>query len=79
MVVTLPDGARRELAARAVLIASGSRPAHPAGIPFDDPDVYDTDRIYSIQKVPHDITIVGGGPVGVSSPRSSRRSVSRRR
>ena len=63
--VTLPDGARRELAARAVLIASGSRPAHPAGIPFDDPDVYDTDRIYSIQKVPNDIVIVGGGPVGV--------------
>jgi NAD(P) transhydrogenase len=65
VLVTLPDGARRELSARAVLIASGSRPAHPTGVPFDDPDVYDTDRIYSIQKVPHDITIVGGGPVGV--------------
>jgi NAD(P) transhydrogenase len=65
LLVTLPDGARRELSARAVLIATGSRLAHPAGIPFDDPDVYDTDRIYSIVKVPHDIVIVGGGAVGV--------------
>ena len=65
LLVTQSDGTRRELAARAVLIASGSRPAHPSGIPFDDPDIYDTDQIYSIRKVPNDIVIIGGGSVGV--------------
>ena len=56
-------GAR--VAARAILVATGSRPTHHPGIPFDDPDVYDSDEIYSIRTVPKDIVIVGGGPVGV--------------
>jgi len=63
--VTSPDGVQREVAARAVLVATGSRPTHPPGIPFDDPDVYDSDQIYSISAPPNDIVIVGGGPVGV--------------
>jgi NAD(P) transhydrogenase len=46
-------------------VATGSRPTHYPGIPFDDPDVYDSDQIYSIRTVPKDIVIVGGGPVGV--------------
>jgi NAD(P) transhydrogenase len=46
-------------------VATGSRPTHYPRIPFDDPDVYDSDQIYSIRTVPKDIVIVGGGPVGV--------------
>ena len=63
--VTSPDGVEHELAARAVLVATGSRPTHYPGIPFDDPDVYDSDQVYAIRTVPKDIVIVGGGPVGV--------------
>ena len=63
--VTSPDGVERELAARAVLVATGSRPTHDVGIPFDDPDVYDSDQIYSISRVPKDIVVVGSGPTGV--------------
>jgi NAD(P) transhydrogenase len=63
--VTSADGVERELAARAILVACGSRPTHYPGIPFDDPDVYDSDRIYSMHAAPNDIVIVGGGPVGV--------------
>jgi NAD(P) transhydrogenase len=63
--VTEPDGHEREVAARAVLIATGSRPAHLPGIPFGDPDVYDSDEIYTLTRVPKDIVIIGGGPVGV--------------
>jgi NAD(P) transhydrogenase len=63
--VTSPDGVERELAARAVLVATGSRPTHHAGIPFDDPDVYDSDDIYSVKTVPKEIVIVGGGPTSV--------------
>jgi NAD(P) transhydrogenase len=63
--VTSPVGADREIAARTLLIATGSRPTHFAGIPFDDPDVYDSDQIYAIRTVPKDIVIVGGGAIGV--------------
>ncbi|MCW2535329.1 MAG: FAD-dependent oxidoreductase, partial [Modestobacter sp.] len=63
--VTSPDGVEHRLAARAVLVATGSRPTHHAGVPFDDPDVYDSDQVYSLRTVPKDIVIVGGGPIGV--------------
>ncbi|CAM5723012.1 Soluble pyridine nucleotide transhydrogenase [Streptomyces hirsutus] len=63
--ITSPDGLAREVTAHAVLIATGSRPTHYPGIPFDDPDVYDSDAIYSLRTVPKHIVIVGGGPIGV--------------
>ena len=63
--VTSPDGTDHNIAARTILIATGSRPTHFDGIPFDDPDVYDSDQIYSIRTVPKEIVIVGGGPIGV--------------
>jgi NAD(P) transhydrogenase len=63
--VRSPDGDESRLEARAVLLATGSRPTHHAGVPFDDPDVYDSDEIYSLHRVPRDVVVVGSGPVGV--------------
>jgi NAD(P) transhydrogenase len=63
--ITFPDGVERQVGARAILLATGSRPAHPPGVPFDDPDVYDSDRVYTIRTAPKDVVIVGGGAVGV--------------
>src|SRR5437762_2606613 len=65
VVVTAEDGHERRLRAKAVLIATGSRPLHPANISFDIPGVCDTDTILNRGRVPKDIVIVGGGPVGV--------------
>jgi NAD(P) transhydrogenase len=63
--VTSPDNTTYRFSARRILIATGSRPTHPPGIPFDDPDIYDSDQIYSLSRAPADIVIVGGGAVGV--------------
>jgi NAD(P) transhydrogenase len=63
--VMAPEGATSQIAARRILIATGSRPTHFPAIPFDDPDVYDSDQIYSLSRVPEDIVIIGGGAVGV--------------
>jgi NAD(P) transhydrogenase len=65
VLVARPDGSERALRGRAVILATGSRPAHPPGIPFDDPDVFDTDRIFTLDRLPAHAVIVGGGPVGV--------------
>jgi NAD(P) transhydrogenase len=65
VVVTDAGGKERRLHARTVLIATGSRPFRPPGIPFDLPGVCDTDTILQRGRVPADILIVGGGPVGV--------------
>lgn len=59
------DGHERKLRAKVILIATGSRPFRPANIPFDLPGVCDTDTILNRGRVPKDIVIIGGGPVGV--------------
>ena len=55
----------RKLIAKAVLIATGSRPFRPKNISFDIPGVCDTDTILQRGRVPKNIVIIGGGPVGV--------------
>jgi NAD(P) transhydrogenase len=64
VVVDLVNGNERRLRARAVLIATGSRPFRPPTVPFDDPDVHDSDTILDIDRPFHSIVVVGGGPVG---------------
>lgn len=63
--VTAPDGAVETITADIILIATGSRPLHPPNIPFDDPDVCDSDQIFKLGRIPADLYIVGGGAVGV--------------
>jgi NAD(P) transhydrogenase len=63
--VTRSEGARsRGLEAEAILIVTGSRPFRPAGIPFDDPDVHDSDSILEIDRLPSSLTVLGGGVIG---------------
>ncbi len=65
VMVTGDDGQKRKLRAKAILIASGSRPFRPADISFEVPGVCDTDTILNRGRVPKNIVIVGAGPVGV--------------
>jgi NAD(P) transhydrogenase len=59
------SGPERRIRAKVVLIASGSRPFRPKGIPFDIPGVCDTDTVLQRGWLPKDIVIAGGGAVGV--------------
>ena len=63
VVVSGPEGERR-LRAGAVLLATGSRPFHPSGLPMDDPDVHDSDTILELDRPFGDIVVIGGGPIG---------------
>jgi len=62
--VRLADGGERVLSAGVILLAPGSRPAHPAGIPFDDPDVHDSVSILRLDRIPRSLVVVGAGAVG---------------
>jgi NAD(P) transhydrogenase len=64
VVVTDEDGTERTLTARRVLLATGSCPARPADVPWDDPDVYDSEGILGIDRLPEHLMVVGGGAVG---------------
>jgi len=65
VMITGSDGRERQVRAKTVLIATGSRPRRPKNISFDIPGVCDTDTILYRGRPPKDILIVGGGPVGV--------------
>jgi NAD(P) transhydrogenase len=54
----------RVLQAEAILVATGSRPYHPAGIPFDDPDVIDAEQVLEIDATPASVVVVGAGAIG---------------
>ena len=65
VVVQPADGGEpRTLTADVVIIATGSRPSHPPGIPFDDPDVLDSDAAALLDHPLHSLVVVGGGAVG---------------
>ncbi len=63
--VKLASGESRTLSTDVILIATGSRPFRPPNIPFDDPDVHDSDSILALEKIPESMVVIGGGPVGV--------------
>jgi len=54
----------RSLRAEVILIATGSRPFRPTSIPFEDPDVYDSDTILALDRIPKTLVVIGAGPVG---------------
>jgi NAD(P) transhydrogenase len=64
VIVRDEAGGERTLEARVVLLATGSRPYHPPDVPFDDPDVHDSESVLSIKRLPDHLLVVGGGPVG---------------
>jgi NAD(P) transhydrogenase len=64
VLVESPDGTRRLLEAEAVLIATGSRPFHPPGVDFDDPDVLDSESVIGLDTPVSSVVVVGGGAVG---------------
>jgi NAD(P) transhydrogenase len=62
--VTNDGGERRRLAADVILLVTGSSPFRPPGIPFEDPDVHDSDDILEIDRRPASLAVLGGGVVG---------------
>jgi NAD(P) transhydrogenase len=62
--VVVRGESERLLRADVVLIATGSRPFRPSMVPFDDPDVDDSESVLSLERVPGRLVVVGGGPVG---------------
>jgi NAD(P) transhydrogenase len=54
----------RSLRAEVVLVATGSSPYRPLGVPYDDPGVHDADTILAIDRLPRSLAVIGGGVVG---------------
>src|SRR5690348_2806635 len=57
-------GGAVDLKGTIVLIATGSAPFHPPGVPFDRRIIYDSDTILEMECIPSTMLVVGGGVIG---------------
>jgi NAD(P) transhydrogenase len=63
--VVHPNGSIQDYQAEKFLIASGTKPAHPKGIPFNDRNIVDSDHILHLKHLPRNMVVVGAGVIGV--------------
>ena len=66
-MVEIDDGAGRIRRASAdkIIIATGTRPARPASVEFDERTVMDSDGIVHLEKVPRSMVVAGAGVIGI--------------
>jgi NAD(P) transhydrogenase len=55
----------RQLTAANIVIATGTRPARPDTVEFDDRTIVDSDAILSLERIPSSMVVVGAGVIGL--------------
>jgi NAD(P) transhydrogenase len=65
VAITAADGRRQVVDAGAIVIATGSRPARPAAIEFDEESIIDSDGILNLAHIPQSLVVVGAGVIGL--------------
>jgi NAD(P) transhydrogenase len=55
----------RRVSADRVVIATGTRPAHPPEVEFDDRTILDSDGLLHLDRIPHSAVVVGAGVIGI--------------
>ena len=61
--VARPDESER-ISAEVFVIATGSRPARPESVPFDEHTVFCSDTLLRLEQLPKTMIVVGGGVIG---------------
>jgi NAD(P) transhydrogenase len=60
-----PDGRARQASAASIVIATGTRPARPASVAFDERTIIDSDGILHLDRVPRSMVVAGAGVIGI--------------
>jgi NAD(P) transhydrogenase len=55
----------RRLTAEKVVIATGTRPARPPAVEFDDRTILDSDGLLRLDRIPASVVVVGAGVIGI--------------
>ena len=55
----------REVSAENIVIATGTRPARPQTVAFDERTIIDSDGILLLEKVPRSMVVAGAGVIGI--------------
>jgi NAD(P) transhydrogenase len=64
-VVGVDGQTRTLLDADFIVIATGSKPNRPAGVPFDDTCVFDSESILRLPRMPRSMLVLGAGVIGI--------------
>jgi pyruvate/2-oxoglutarate dehydrogenase complex dihydrolipoamide dehydrogenase (E3) component/uncharacterized membrane protein YdjX (TVP38/TMEM64 family) len=62
--ITEPDGKRRALTTRAIVIAAGARPFVPPIPGIEKMDCLTSDTVWGLRTLPPRLVVLGGGPIG---------------
>eukprot|EP00984_Skeletonema_dohrnii_P007689 scaffold2802_cov127-Skeletonema_dohrnii-CCMP3373.AAC.4 len=65
LFVTAEDNSITTIQASKILLATGSTPFRPGGIPFDGKRVFDSDSINTLSYLPKSVAIVGSGIIAI--------------
>jgi NAD(P) transhydrogenase len=57
-------GEEIQLRGEKILIATGSSPVHPDVFPFGHSEIYDSDTILKLDRIPNTLAVVGAGVIG---------------
>ena len=63
--VAAAAGETRRFSAARILVATGTRPFRPDYVPFNRTNVFDSDDIVEIPRLPRSLTVIGAGVIGV--------------
>ncbi|MFD1933570.1 Si-specific NAD(P)(+) transhydrogenase [Nonomuraea mangrovi] len=55
----------RKITAEKIVIATGTSPARPSSVEFDDKMIIDSDAILHLDRVPETLVVVGAGVIGI--------------
>jgi NAD(P) transhydrogenase len=58
-------GPDQEVGAEKIIVATGTRPARPASVAFDDRTVIDSDGILHLDRIPRTMLVAGAGVIGI--------------
>jgi NAD(P) transhydrogenase len=64
VVVKAADGKEQRLTARFILVCTGSVPARPKTIPFNETNVFDSTTVLEMKTLPKSMVVVGAGVIG---------------
>jgi NAD(P) transhydrogenase len=67
-------GKELKVTADKIIIATGTRPARPASVEFDDRAVVDSDGMVKLERVPDSMVVVGAGVIGIEYASMSSRA-----
>jgi NAD(P) transhydrogenase len=59
------DGRSRPVTAEKIIVATGTRPARPASVEFDERTVIDSDGVLDIERIPRSMIVAGAGVIGI--------------